>query len=140
MEYTIGIVLGLAIAGLAKILEYDKDRSFYPVILIVIAMYYVLFAVMNESAGIIITELIIALVFMSIAVVGARVSALIVAVGLMAHGVFDLFHNLIVTNPDVPAWWPGFCAAVDVVLGLVVLYIAKTRSNKSSMDAPVTRQ
>jgi len=131
MEYIIGIVLGLAIAGLAKVLGYDKDRSFYPVILIVIAMYYVLFAVMNESAGIIITELIIALVFMLLAMLGSRVSLLVIAVGLMAHGVFDLLHDRIVTYPEVPTWWPGFCAAVDVVLGVVVLFIAKSRSNKS---------
>lgn len=131
MEYTIGIVLALVIALLAKILEFDTDRSFYPVILIVIAMYYVLFAVMNESTGIIITELIIALVFMTIAMVGARVSLFIIAVGLIAHGVFDIFHNRIITNLSVPAWWPGFCAAVDVVLGLIVLFIAKRRSNKS---------
>ena len=131
MEYIIGIVLGLVIAGLAKVLGYDKDRSFYPVILIVIAMYYVLFAVMNENTGIIITELIIALLFILLAMLSSRGSLLIVAVGLIAHGVFDLFHHLIITNPEVPAWWPGFCVAVDVVLGLVVLVIANTRSNKS---------
>ena len=129
MEYIIGIVLGLAIAGSAKATKYDQDRSFYPVILIVIATYYVLFAVINESVGIIITELMIALAFMAMAIIGSRVSLRIVAIGLIAHGVFDLFHHRIVTYPEVPAWWPGFCAMVDVVLGLVVLAMAKTRSN-----------
>jgi len=131
MEYIIGIVLGLGIAGSAKATKYDRDRSFYPVILIVIATYYVLFAVMNGGTGIIITELIIALAFMAMAIIGSRVSLRIVAIGLIVHGVFDLFHHQIVAYPEVPAWWPGFCAMVDVVLGLVVWAMEKPRSNKS---------
>ena len=127
MEYLIGIVLGLTIAALAKILGFDKDRSFYPVILIVIAMYYVLFAVMSESSDTIIIELIVALVFSALAIIGARISALVIAAGLIAHGLFDVFHNQLVMNTGVPLWWPGFCAAVDIVLGVVVLYLVKIR-------------
>jgi hypothetical protein len=131
MEYAIGLVLALAIAVLAGILEFDKDRSFYPVILIVIAMYYLLFAVMGGNTEVIAKELIIALLFLAIAITGARISVIIVAVGLIVHGIFDLIHDLLVINSEVPAWWPGFCFAVDVALGIAVLYIAKSRSNKS---------
>jgi len=131
MEYLIGIVLGLSIAVLAKILGFDKDRSFYPVILIVIAMYYVLFAVISESSDTIIIELTIALLFAALAIIGARISAIVIAAGLMAHGLFDMFHNQLVMNAGVPLWWPGFCAGVDIVLGVFVLYSAMICSNKS---------
>jgi hypothetical protein len=39
MEYTIGIILGLAIAAAATVVGFDRDRSFYPTVLIVIATY-----------------------------------------------------------------------------------------------------
>jgi len=128
MEYFFGIVLGLVIVVAAHTLKYDRDRSFYPVILIVIALYYVLFAFMNENTGIIITELIIALGFTAIAIVGAKISLLIIGGGLLLHGLFDLFHHQIISYPEVPEWWPGFCAGVDVVLGIGVLVLVKTRS------------
>ena len=131
MEYLIGTVLGLMIAGLAKLLNFDKDRSFYPVILIVIAMYYVLFAFMSENADVIIKELIVALLFSAVAIIGARLSVLFVAIGLITHGVFDIFHSRFVLNVEVPLWWPGFCASIDIVLGIVVLYLMKMRSHNS---------
>jgi hypothetical protein len=49
MPYVVGIVLSMSVALFAKRLEFDRDRAFYPTVLIVIASYYVLFAVMSES-------------------------------------------------------------------------------------------
>jgi len=46
MEYLIGLFLSLAVAGLIWMVGLDRDRGFYPTVLIVIASYYVLFAVM----------------------------------------------------------------------------------------------
>jgi len=28
--------------------------------------------------------------------------------------VFDVLHGLVVANPGVPPWWPGFCLTYDV--------------------------
>jgi uncharacterized membrane protein HdeD (DUF308 family) len=94
-------------------------------------MYYLLFAVMGGKTDVIVKELLIALLFMAVSIIAARVSVIIVAVGLIAHGIFDLGHNLLITESEVPAWWPGFCFAVDVALGIAVLYIAVARSDKS---------
>jgi hypothetical protein len=49
MEYLIGLILSLVVAGFAIIVGFDRDRSFYPTVLIIIASYYVLFAVMGAS-------------------------------------------------------------------------------------------
>ena len=46
MEYLIGLILALAVAGFAAVLGFDRERVFYPTLLIVIASYYALFAVM----------------------------------------------------------------------------------------------
>ena len=49
MEYLVAVILGLAVAGFATKSGFDRDRAFYPTILIVIASYYSLFAVMGAS-------------------------------------------------------------------------------------------
>ena len=49
MEYLIGLILALAVAGSATAIGLDRERAFYPTVLMVIASYYVLFAVMGAS-------------------------------------------------------------------------------------------
>ena len=51
MEYAVGLVLALLVSSFARLVGFDRDRSFYPVVLIVIASYYVLFAVMGDRTG-----------------------------------------------------------------------------------------
>jgi hypothetical protein len=41
MEYAIGIVLALVVSGGAALVGFDRDRAFYPTLLVVIASYYV---------------------------------------------------------------------------------------------------
>ena len=51
MPYVIGIVLSGGVAVFARYVGFDRDRAFYPTVMIVIASYYVLFAAMSGSAG-----------------------------------------------------------------------------------------
>jgi len=51
MEYLIGLILALAVAGCAALIGFDRDRAYYSTVLIVIASYYVLFAVMGAASG-----------------------------------------------------------------------------------------
>src|ERR1700704_2776876 len=44
MEYTVGVALALGISSLATVVGLDRDRAFYPTLMIVIASYYGLFA------------------------------------------------------------------------------------------------
>jgi hypothetical protein len=53
-------------------------------------------------------------VFVLTAAVGFKTTPWLVAAGLAAHGVLDLFHGAVAANPGVPVWWPGFCSAFDV--------------------------
>lgn len=133
MEYVIGIVAATAVGLFATVVGFDKERSFYPVVLIVIAALYLLFAAMAASAGVLVTEAIPALVFVAMAVVGFRRKAQwIVVAGLALHGVFDFFHHAVIANPGVPAWWPGWCLAYDVVaagyLAALVLFRRNSRA------------
>lgn len=127
MAYVAGIVIALLVSGLAWWVGFDRDRAFYPTVLMVIASYYVLFAVMGGSAHALLVESLIFLVFLCAAAVGFRVNLWIVAAALAAHGVLDFFHGHIVTNPGVPAWWPEFCLAYDLPAAGCLAWLARSR-------------
>ena len=118
MEYLIGVILTLAVAGFAMVVGLDRGRVFYPTVLIVIASYYVLFAAEGASARTLMIEIVVASVFLIAAVLGFKRSFWIVPGALAGHGVFDYFRRFFIVNPGVPRWWPGFCLAIDVVLAV----------------------
>jgi len=117
MEYLIGLFLSLALAGLATTIGLDRERAFYPTVLIVIASYYVLFAVMAASGRTLVIEILVASGFLLLAIIGYKRNLWLVAIALVGHGVFDIVRHLIMENPGVPHWWPGFCLVFDVILG-----------------------
>jgi hypothetical protein len=118
MEYLIGLILSLAVAGSAAVIGFDRERAFYPTVLIVIASYYVLFAVMGASRRTLMIEIIVAGGFLLVAVLGFRRNVWLVVAALIGHGVFDFVHRFFIDNPGVPRWWPGFCLAFDAFLGV----------------------
>ena len=114
MPYVIGIVLSLTVALFASRSGFDRDRAFYPTVLIVIAAYYVLFAAMSESVYTVLLESVVMAAFSIAAVVGFKSSAWIVVGGLAGHGIFDALHGYAIENSGVPIWWPAFCLAYDL--------------------------
>jgi hypothetical protein len=117
MEYAIGIILGAVIALSTTAIGFARDRSFYPTVLIVVASYYGLFAVMSGSVRTLAAEAIPMAAFFGLAVAGFKRSGWLVAIGLFGHAIFDSFHSHVVENPGMPVWWPGFCLAIDFTLG-----------------------
>jgi hypothetical protein len=120
MEYMVGVALALLVCGAASLLRMDRDRVFYPTILIAIASYYVLFAVIDGGYEILASEIAISAVFTVIAVIGFKHSLWLVAAALAGHGLMDLFHHLLVDNSGVPHMWPGFCSAFDLTAAAYV--------------------
>jgi len=134
MAYVIGIVVALAVVAYATTLGFDRDRAFYPTVLIVTASYYVLFATMVGSSGPIVVESLIAGVFVVAAALGFRGSLWLITAGFAAHGVLDFFHARLVANPGVPIWWPAFCLAFDVA---AAGYLTWSLTRASTRRAPV---
>ena len=134
MEYLIGLILSVAVAGFATAIGLDRERAFYPTVLIVIASYYVLFAVMGGSSRALLIEIVVASVFLLLAVVGFKRSLWFAVAAMVGHGAFDFVHHLFIENPGVPHWWPGFCLTFDVILGawLAVRLIRWTSSAPKS--------
>jgi hypothetical protein len=130
MEYAIGLALALFVSGSATALGFDRERVFYPAILIVVAAYYVLFAAMISSGSAVIAESIAAVAFFLIAVIGFKSTLWLVVAGLAGHGLFDFVHHFIIENPGVPLWWPGFCLTADVALASYLAVLIKKRPGR----------
>jgi len=122
MEFAIGAVLALGACGLGVVAGFERDRAFYPVMLIVIASYYDLFAVIGGDKGVLGVEIAISLGFAAIAVLGFRVNLWLTVAGLLGHAGLDFVHGQWVANPGLPSWWPAFCATFDAVAGLYLLW------------------
>ena len=125
MPYLAGTVLALMVSGLATLTGLDRDRAFYPTVLVVIASYYVLFAVMGGSGHALVVETLVMTGFLLAAVIGFKRSLWLVVAALAAHGVFDVFHGRVVANPGVPAWWPAFCLTYDVTAAAFLAWLLR---------------
>lgn len=139
MGYGIGSLLSLAVSLAARRIGLDRDRAFYPTVLMVIATYYVLFAVMEGTAKAVVMECVAMTAFLAAAVVGFKFNLWIVAAALAGHGVFDFLHASIIANAGVPAWWPPFCLAYDGCAGGYLAWLLLTSGpfsrSKSSVQA-----
>lgn len=126
MALLVGASLAFSVGLLATGLGLDRDRAFYPVVTIVIASYYALFAVMGASTHALVLESLVCAVFLAVAVTGFRWSLWVVVVALAAHGIFDLTHAAVISNPGVPSWWPEFCLTYDVTAAAYLAWLLKS--------------
>ena len=111
---------------------FDRDRVFYPTVVIVNATYYILFAVMGSSTPALAIESLVAGAFLTVALVGFKKNLWLAVAGLAGHGVFDFFHHIFIQNPGVPVWWPGFCMSFDVLAGIFLAVLLVRRSGFAS--------
>jgi hypothetical protein len=118
----------------------DRDGAFYPMLLAIIASYYVLFAVMGGSVHALIVESLVMAVILLIAIVGFKFNLWLVVAALAGHGVFDFFHAHLVTNPGVPAWWPSFCLAYDVSAAGFLAWLLRRSTSRSNAESPPSKE
>ena len=123
MPYLAGFVLEVLVSGLAAVIGLDRDRAFYPTVLVVVASYYVLFAVMGGSGHAVGMETLVMAGFLVVAVIGFKKNLWLVVAALAGHGIFDFFHAHVVANPGVPSWWPGFCLAFDITVAACLAWL-----------------
>ena len=128
MEYIVGIILALLFCGAAAWLGMDRERVFYPAVVMAVASYYLAFAVVDGRSEIMLSEVAIAAVFIAGAVAGFKGSPWIAVVALGGHGVMDGFHHLLVHNAGVPRSWPGFCCSFDVTAAVLVALVMLARA------------
>ncbi|MEX2126200.1 MAG: hypothetical protein WD795_20075 [Woeseia sp.] len=115
--------MALSVGLSATFLGLDRDRAFYPTVMIFVASYYALFAVMGGSAHALMIESIVIAAFVGASIAGFRTSLWLVVAALLAHGLFDFIHGHLIVNPGVPTWWPSFCLSYDVVAAAYLAWL-----------------
>lgn len=133
IEIFVGILSGIVIISAGKITQFEKDASFYPLILIVIALLYVLFAQMDQGLFVIIVETGVALIFIAMAIAGHKINDVWTVIGYSIHGLYDFFHPAILNNAGVPDWWPGFCLGIDEVIAGYLLFRVMRKNHNSNL-------
>lgn len=124
------VIVGLMLAGVtiysSRIQNYE--HWMYSVVLISLPLIYMGFGMFSGSREIILKEFIYGFPFIFVGlvcfIVGFKGSVYIVAIFWLLHGAYDLAHDHIFINSGVPAWYPVFCAVVDVVIGIYLLVVA----------------
>src|SRR5262252_10596047 len=132
MEYLVGIGLAALVCAFSLLTGFDRDRVFYPTVAVIVATYYILFAVMGRSNPALVWESLTAVLFFALAVAGFKKNLWWSVAALAGHGVFDFFHHRLIHNPGVPLWWPGFCLAFDVLAGGFLAMLVLQRSGYAS--------
>jgi hypothetical protein len=130
VAFVIGVVLALVVSLLAWAAGFDRERSFYPTLLFVIASYYVLFAAMGASLPVLVAESVVVTVFAFVAFLGFKSNLWWVAAALAGHGGFDFVHGFVIQNGGVPPWWPPFCAAYDVAAAGFLAALLRARRGR----------
>jgi hypothetical protein len=88
VEFLVGAVLAFSVGLSATLVGLDRDRAFYPTVMIVIASYYALFAVMGGSARALAIESIVIVAFPGASIAGFRTSLWVVGAALAIQGLY----------------------------------------------------
>lgn len=91
----------------------------YALGLVLIASVYIGFAVADGRPKVIVAESIVASVFVVVAAVAVTGSVSLIVVGLVGHGLKDLWQHRrqFVANTR---WWPPFCVVVDWIAAALI--------------------
>ena len=136
MSYLIGSSLALLTVILLKLARLNRYKVFYPLLLVVIASYYVLFALLGKDWHALFIEIGVMLLFSIVAIVAYFKNPLWIVLGLLAHGLFDYLHPYLWSNSGLPNWWPQFCMSYDVVLAGAILLSKKREQEKYNQNDP----
>jgi hypothetical protein len=118
-----GVAFGALQAASPLAFFWLDAATVYALEISLIAAVYIGFSVADGRPRVVAVEVGVASVFVVVAAVAVTGSAWWVVIGLVAHGLKDLWQHRtgFVANTR---WWPPFCAAVDfVAAGLTALGI-----------------
>lgn len=136
MNILFGIALAIGVGLFGSHAQFDRGRSYYPVILIVTASYNVLFAICANFPLVALGEIICLSAFVVVAIYGFRKNLWTIVFGLVLHACLDSIHDRLIANPGIPMWWPGFCLTFDVFFAAYLGYRLLQDQKLSAIKGP----
>jgi cbb3-type cytochrome oxidase subunit 3 len=104
-----------------RITNLNKRELLYPLLLASFPLYYFVFAIYAGSSTALISEIYVGSFFIAVALFAYKLNSV---VGYLDHALYDVLHNHLFINEGTPDWSPEFCGAVDVLIGLYLIYLA----------------
>ena len=127
MAALIGATVGVLTILLARFIR--GERWVYSVGLLTLPSLYACFALRAGEQAVAVREMIYGIPYvvagLMFTFVGVRQSAIVVGLLWLLHGLYDLVHGRLITNPGVPGWYPIWCCVVDVVIGSYLLWLSR---------------
>jgi hypothetical protein len=132
IEALSGVITSIIIIILTRALSaFFSTRLIATTILVAIAFIYVGFSLQTNLISSIVLETSVALFFYFLALTGCMKNSLLIAYGIMLHGVWDVLHHKGLVATSIPGYWPSFCLVVDVITGLYIFLVYKAHKNTS---------
>ncbi len=101
--------------------KYDFDSWAWPLFLITLPIWYMLFGLLAWDGDAIIKELLFGLPYIAVGLAVWKfrptLSLYILGIAWLSHGLYDYYHDWLFINPGVFSWYPMFCALVDITVG-----------------------
>jgi len=139
IETISGIVTAIVIILLSQVLsKYYTAKLIATTILVAIAFIYVGFSLKDNPVNMIVLEIAIALFFYFLAIIGYTRNSILIAYGIILHGLWDMFHHgAILIGTDIPGYWPSFCFIIDIIDGLYFLIVfKKQKKHQRTINIP----
>ena len=120
-----GVAVGVLQAGSPVGLWWLDPALVWALSLVIIASIYVGFAVADGRPIVIAVEVGVASSFVILAAIAITSSPWLVVIGLVGHGIKDLWQHRtqFVANTR---WWPPFCLVVDLVCAAIIAVLILT--------------
>ena len=123
----LGLLLGIAfvLPTVFVIRRKQWDQIAWPLILLTLPIYYMLFGLLAGDMQVILLELLYGIPFILLGVVCWKMGSVwmvyVLAAGWLMHGVYDFTHDHFFENPGVFTWYPAFCALIDVFVAVYLV-------------------
>jgi len=127
IEALIGAAVGVLTIVTARLIR--GQHWVYSLGLLTLPSLYAFFALQAGEQALSAKEMVYGIPFVAggllFTFVSLRHSAVAVGALWILHGVYDLTHSRLFTNPGVPGWYPVWCFWVDVVIGAYLIWLSR---------------
>ena len=133
----IGLILSLALAGLARTRGREGEKLIYVIGLVAAAVIYLLFGLAGRaSTGWLAVESLGIIIYGALAWAGLRWRPSLLALGWAAHVAWDVLLHLNGAGAEyTPDWYPWLCISFDLVIaGAVLALIRREAPGVSSIS------
>jgi len=121
LQLILGAVSSVVLITLARRLGPKPELRLYAISLFVAALIYVAFTARGATNAWLALEVAGLLAFTLLALLGLKVSALILAFAWAVHAAWDVLLHKLLTATFVPDWYPLTCLSFDLVLAIYLV-------------------